>query len=330
MKIRRILPFLLMISLLSGCASLVNSGVPTPLPTELLPTIIALTLEAGQAEVETSTLPASVTSIGLQPVATQTPIPTLISTLTPTSIPVEPTGTPFLTSQPPPGIQTPFPDIPEAAIQIYRPGSLSRVISPIRVSAYLKPGAVGLVRIELRGEDGRVLVRQIKAFDAPSSAWANLSLELAFEIAAAAEMARLVIGVDDEQGRTKALNSVDLILLSIGEDDINPSDAVQERIVIQQPRIKALIQGGTLLVSGVAHPFSDRPLKAQLVTDENKVVGMRLAGVTLPEEGGYGAFAVELPYTVSELTPARLILYEDGENISEIRYLASREIVLSP
>ena len=333
MKFHCTFSILLVAGLLGGCASLLDTNMPTPLPEEYIPTIIALTLQAGQGE-PAAPSPAAPEETQQGTLATNTPAPTGTPSPAPTPTPAATTAVPgespdpFTPSPTPPG--TPLPNVPDAAVQVYRPGELSKVTTPLQVRAYLRPGAVGVVRIELHGEDGRILVSEIKDFNVDASAWANLSFDLNFEIAAAAEAGRLVIRVDDEHGRTKAANSVDLILLSIGAADINPSDAVQEKIFIQQPPVKALIQGGTVMVSGLARPFTANPLNARLVTEENEVVGMDLIDVSILVEGGYGVFAAEVPYTVSEATPARLIIYEEGDAISEIRYLSSREIVLSP
>jgi hypothetical protein len=46
--------------------------------------------------------------------------------------------------------------------------------------------------------------------------------------------------------------------------------------------------------------------------------------------GGYGAFAADVPYTVTEVTPALLVVYESGGTLSEIAHLASVELLLSP
>jgi hypothetical protein len=204
------------------------------------------------------------------------------------------------------------------------------VVSPIEVNAYLRPGARGRVTIELFGEDGRLLVRQIRVYDVTPGARVNLSEEVPFQISAAAEVGRLALSMADEAGRTIALSSVDLLLLSRGDSDINPSDLLQELIYIREPKIKTLVQGGTVLISGFAKPFTDQPLIVHLIADDGKVVGQRVVGVGDRLANGYGEFAIEVPYTVERLTPARLTIYEIGLPISPIRYLASQEVMLGP
>lgn len=331
--------------------------LPTPLPSAELPTAIAATMAAlrpeplptladpeKQDEANLETIRVTAQSELSQPTATQKPeldptstaqqqeetfeaigmggepnqMETSSSTGTPAAI-TTPTATP-----------TPFPEIPIAGIQIFKPGDLSRVISPIDVSAYLRPGAQGQVTIELFGEDGRLLVRQIRVYDVAPGARVNLAEKVPFQISAAAEVGRLVLSMADDAGRMIALSSVDLILLSMGDSDINPSDLLQELIYIREPKIKTLVQGGTVLVSGLARPFIDQPLVVHLITGQGKVIGQRVVGVGERLANGYGEFAVEVAYTVNQLTPVRLTIYEIGLPVSPIRYLASLELTLGP
>ena len=344
--------FLLVLALLSGCKSAPGGSLPTPIPPGYLPTAIALTVEAGSAKqvaahVETgdkssagseisaasqtpngnpiieSSSEVEITSTASQEsISTPTPSPTLA--------PATPTATTHPAWRPPTATVTPTPEVPVADIQIFKPGDLSRVASPIHLAGYLRPGYKGRVWIELFGEDGRLLYREIKVFNVPAGAKINLSMDLGFEIASVAEVGRLVVSVKDEDDRLESANSVNLILLSMGESDINPSDALLDRIDIRQPYVKTLIQGGKVLVSGLARTDTGLPLRVELVDPQGKVVGQRLATVSTPGEGGYGQFAVEVPYTVTSLTPVRLIVYEDGESVSPVVHLSSLEVQLSP
>lgn len=320
----------LLVSLLGACSALRPPELPTPLPPDYLPTVIALTLEAGNPPGEAQT-PANSPETASQP---ETPIPTGTASPQPSALPTQ-SGTELPatlepetpTSGPTP---TPTPEFPIAGVQIFKPGELSKVVSPIEISAYLRPGDRGRVTLELFGEDGRQLVRQIKTFNTTPGARVNLNAELEFGIQAAAEVGRLVISAQDQAGRLVVLNSVNLILLSLGQADISPSDALLDDIIIQQPVVNTLIQGGTLVVSGLANPDTDRPLHVEILNDKNQVVGQRLAAVDRPAEGGYGSFAVEVPYQVSGFSSVRLIVYEDGEQMSPIRHLSSVEFMVSP
>ncbi len=323
--------WLLIAMLLSGCSGLLGPDLPTPVPTGYLPTLIALTLEAQPETTRQSTAtrvpatPALETPTPEKPSPTSTAQPT--RTLTPTT--AGPTATPY--PQSPSPEPTVIGEIPNAEIEIRNLGPLSRVTSPLHIYGYLRPGAGGKVRIELLGEDHRLLARQIKTFTTlPAGAWAVLLTDLEFEIAGVAEAGRLQISVDDEYGRTTALNSVPLILLSLGDNDITPPIDVLAPISIQQPQRKTLVQGGTLLVSGIARPGSDQPLMVKLLSTEGQELGMRLAKVNDPIQNGYGSFVVEVAYSVEKTTPALLVVTEGGRNLNDVIHLTSKEIVLSP
>ena len=315
--------------LLTGCGFLAQPTLPTPLPEAYIPTVIALTLQAGEAQTGQN---LQVTASPGTPTEPQTsPTPT-VEGGSPLATPAVASEPPFVAESPVPlSISTPTPNrFPVADIQIFRPGLMSRVVSPIRVNAYLQPGAEGRVWVELFGEDGSLLFREIRRYSALPGARVNLSMEVAFEIAGVAQVGRLVVSVQDEFGRVSALNSVDLILLSEGEEDLNPTDATLQQIVIEQPGPKRLIQGGTVVVSGLARLRNEQNLVAELRNEENQVVGFRLVGVEPPGEDGYGNFLAEVPYTGDKLEPVRLSVYESGGAISEKIYLSSVEILAGP
>ncbi|MEJ2708837.1 MAG: hypothetical protein P8074_14580 [Anaerolineales bacterium] len=328
MRIKSLFGAFLVACLVAGCTSLSAPPLPTLLPTEVLPTVIALTLQAGeQNTVNATETPAP--SLESTPLVTrseetsavmstenvevtQTPQPTATQTPTP-----QPTAT--LTSQ-----------TPVADIQIFRPGALSRVVSPVHVAAYLKPGANGRVLIELFGEEGELLFREVKAYGVLPGARVNLSMDLTYEIASVAEVGRLVISVKDAADRLVALNSVDLILLSVGEEDINPSSALQQTIIIEQPKSLSLVQGGNVVVSGLTRSDPEVSLRAEFIDEQGSVVGMRLVGISPSSTGDYNLFAAEVPYSVEKFTPVRLIVYEAGNPTSPIQHLSSLELSLSP
>ena len=348
------------IFILAGCQDISPPALPTPIPTDYLPTAIALTARANagspktpveEASVSPQEVTASTPTLQPQsaPTASVTTVPAATPTITPTgpsatpyTLPpsptltrtLRPTRTPTLTRTPRPTrtpTVTPIPGIPNAEIEIRNLGPLSRVVSPLHVYLYLKPGAGGKVLIELLGEEERALYREVRKIDfVPVGAWATFTLDIDFEIAATAEVGRLKISVDDAVGRTVALNSVPLILLSVGDADIVPPQDVLAPIIIRQPRKKALIQGGKLVVSGLARPDSSQPLMVKLISDQGSEVGFRLVDVGTPGEGGYGAFAAEVPYTVSQPTPSLLVVLEGGSSLADVIHLSSIDVLLSP
>ena len=311
----------LLLGLLSGCSTGLGGGLPTPLPADYVPTAISLTVEAGNAGRPTAETPVAVETPAESPTL---PPPAA----TPSPIPDNPLATQPAGPSPTPKA-TPT-GLPIAAIQIFKPGNLSKVVSPIKIYANLAPGAGGRIKVELRGEDGRVLSEQLKEFSIQPGIRINLYMDLEFKMAAVAEVGRLVISVSDAAGRLTALNSVDLILLLLGDADYNPASADQPVIVIHQPAPKSLIQGGKVVVSGLAQFNPGGPLMVQLIDEKGNMVGSHPVEGSAAPDGGYVPFIVEVPYQVSALTPVRLSVYEGDDSPATITHLTSEEIMLSP
>ena len=318
--------------LLSGCSNPPETGLATPLPTEYIPTVIALTLEAGLTveppPSESIEAPSPTVTQAEQATATA-PAPAFSPTPSPTHLPLEPSATPY--TLPPPATATPHPIIPNAEIEIRNLGELSRVTSPLHVYSYLRTGDDGRVMVELLGEDSRLLYREVKVIDyAPAGGHAVFLADIDYEIPGVAEVGHLRLSVNDEYGRTYATNSVALILLAIGDFEILPPADVLSQIVIQEPTRRKLIQGDKLLVSGLARVDREQPLLVTILDSKGKIVGQRLAGVEIPPDGGYGPFAVEVTYNIDSLTNARITVTKSEPGLNEVTYLSSVDVMLSP
>ena len=316
-----------LLSILVGCTSAAPTGLPTPLPETILPTAIALTSQASGAGLQspspTQPAPARSSTSAWRPLPSSTPAPSS----TPVTLPAtaKPFTSPFLHLP----TDTPPPDIPEAPIQIAHLGELSKVASPIPVYARLSSQSGKTARVELYGEDGGLLVRYVKKLSTP---WKSntVDMDVDYEIEANTEKGRLVISVEDEFWRLTDLSSVELILLSKGDSKLNPPLSILQTIVIQQPQPEERLQGGVLRVTGLAIPGADFQLKMELIDEDGNKLGQRVARINPTSPDGYGSFVAEIPFQVSEPTPARLIVYQDGGNISPLTHLSSVEILLNP
>ena len=307
---------------LGGCTLPAPQISVSPAENEFLPTEIAQTIQA----VVPTTTPSGEREVDLQPIPeTNTPVPTLTATAESPVEELDNENAPVMIEA---GAPVPLPPQSPAAIQILSPGPASKVISPIRLNAYLTPGDKGNVRIELFGEDGRVLTRKVLAYTTPTRL--QVVTELDFEISAAGELGRLTISTADQEGREIAVASIDLLLLSLGEADITPSADRLDRIIIQEPAPKTLIQGGNLRVSGFIRPSGETLTWVELIGADNKVVGYRLLTVAEPQETGHTPFSVDVPYSVSDTSWVRLSISQRDGRIPGIINLSSRELLLSP
>ncbi|HNT23172.1 MAG TPA: hypothetical protein PKM21_02315 [Anaerolineales bacterium] len=337
--------------LLGGCSGLTGPDLPTPIPTEYLPTVVAVTAQAAQRAATETALPLLATGITqARPTnpAPSTPNPTPASaspsitpatSLAPTDTPTSalPTPSPTNTRRP---SQTPTvtmtPGIPLADIQIYSLGPMSKVISPLLVGATINtvPGGYYVVELWIEplstGQQPRLLLRDLHNFVSEPLSFIYLADEYEFELSRLSEVGQLRISTFDAQDRPVAVASVDLLLLQVGENEINPPGDLMQPIVIREPAPNHLIQGGKLTISGLARLSEISILNIELVTTNGKVVGTSDIYLTGGEDGNYAAFNSTINYLVTETTWARLIVKETGRRIVGIRQLASFEILLSP
>ena len=319
----------LLLVILTGCVPLWGNSLPTPWPTGYLPTAVALTMAA--ISTPTQPLPSgTVTSIPtIEPSATLEPSPPPSATVSPEGLAVTPFLLPsvFPTDTPIPSF-TPGP-VSAAVIQILTPGPLSKVRSPIKLRSYIVPGYDNLVRIELYGEDGRLLARQLLRVYT-SGKWAYLSVDISFEVQAAAEVARLQISTQDQFGRISALTSVRVLLLSAGFEEVNPPGNLDERCTLDTPSPGMRVSKGTLTVGGQMRPFNSQPLIIELITSSGAVVGSKMIAVQPAPDDSYIPFKADITYSIPAAAWVRLTIRQSDDRIGGTMYLYSREIYLNP
>lgn len=294
---------------------------------------------------------------GCGPKPTSTPVPTATSTLVtdtpaPPNLPGPDTGLVTLTpsATPYPTIEIPTleyptpmpsnaepsatpqlsPALSSAVMQVLSPGPMSKVLSPIRLRAYVIPGYGSKVRVELFGEDGRLIFRKLMYAYTDLFKWAYLSVDIPFETRAAAELARLQIAAEDANGVTVALTSVHLLLTPQGFEEITPPGILNERCIFFAPVASATISGGTLVATGTYLPFNIEPLILELVADNGTIVGSQWLEVPSASVSGPIPFNAEIAYTVDAQTPAYLVARQFDDRINGMMYLFSQPVVLNP
>ncbi len=315
-----LIPTLALIIPPSATATLSPTPEPdtlTPPPTEPFTPIASDTITITPWVPDTATPGPSPTSTRT-PTLTRTPTRTRVPTRTRTI-----TLTPTITNTPTP---------PAPILNIVRPGLLSRVLSPIQMELYVTVGEDGKIAIELLGEDGRVISRQIKNLGMDQAGKrAYLVPEMPFEIDAAAETARLQVTTIDQFGRVQGIASVDVILLEVGRNEIYSPQIIQEPYLIRQPRPETEVSGGLLVVHGLARPVNDSPVFIDLVTENNVVMSTKQVNVAPPTGPlSHTPFSVEIPYKVDGPTPVRLVIRQAGSRIPGIVALTSQLITLLP
>lgn len=322
---------------LGGCSVLpLPEPLSTLIPEDHVPTVVALTSQAKEVEntspiIEETPTPQILTTETSTP--RPTPTETATRTLEPTATPERlhsPSPTPTIRLGPTPEFTLPSP-IPYGKIQLLAPGNLSKVVTPIHLHTFIKPGHDGEVWVALFGEDGRLLLRDVFTLVAEGEYKVHLVEDLEFEISGVAETARLEISTYDEYDHLATLATKDLVLLSTGSSDVNLPRDLYECIIIQEPIASTLIQGGELVVSGVTRYAPRGKLYVELIDPKGSVVGSRQLAISEEKLGeGYQYFEGEIPYQINDPTWVRVTITARDDLMSGVVHVSSVVVLLSP
>ena len=145
-----------------------------------------------------------------------------------------------------------------------------------------------------------------------------------------AEAGRLIISVDDEYGRLKALSSADVILISQGLREASFSTDMLERIFILSPQAETVIQSGSFEISGVARPQSERPLNVQIIAGDGRVLGFGQVYPLRPDGYDYSIFSIQIEAEVSVRQWVQIAVGETSLRVPGDVHYSSFEVVLAP
>ena len=305
----RLLALASLLGLLSAC-SFQSTPAPTPLPPDYLPTVVALT---GQA--------AFATAAAMTPSATAAPTETLQAPVASVEVP---TATPTLAAG--------FTEY--AQIRFISPGPMSSLTSPFILQANIAAGESDKIQVDLLGEDGRVLSREIKKL-VRNPLGIFQRFEISFEIRAVSEAGYIRISTEDDFGRMQAVNTLPVLLYSVGTPQINPpGNFIYERIAMDGFKEKSNFYAGQAALQGRIWPFSDQPFVVEMISTQGKTLSSRILGIngidTQP-------FETVLPYKVTEPTPVRLTFRQENPLIGisdpvlgKLAYLYTIEVILNP
>ncbi len=310
MRHRLLLPFLMIIAL-SGC------NLPENPATALNPTPVVSISETSPAE--TPTLAEATPSLTPPPPPST---PTSTDTPIPLTIPATYFNFPTVTA-------SPTIDPYNISMRISAPAPMSKVVSPIDFIAYLSSDYIGATRVELLGENGRLLFQ--KSFHTYSTGgyFARVDQKVDFEIHDAAEIGRLQIGTYDEFGRLQAFRSVRVLLLSVGENQFNPPPTPRELVILRTPVKSDTVNSGTLDIEGEISPLNNSPVVAELLDEQGNTLGSSILSLS-SANGNYQQFSTSLSFQVNKATNGRLILHQDDDRIPGMAFLYSLKLLLKP
>ncbi|MEX2161044.1 MAG: hypothetical protein WD751_03935 [Anaerolineales bacterium] len=193
--------------------------------------------------------------------------------------------------------------------------------SPIHVVAEGPPWAT-VVRVDLRGRDGRLLARKLLL----PAARGRFDFDLDFEISRPAEAGRLLVGIEDGYGRLAELTSIEVELVAEGEGGgLLPSQPIE--IFIEAPAAGEAISGGSIMVSGSVRGLVARPLTVQLITRQGRVLASDNVYPSLDATGS-GSFELEMAYHLDEAEWVLVSVSQQTDGVTIV--LSSAEVLLEP
>jgi hypothetical protein len=225
----------------------------------------------------------------------------------------------------------PPPEKGVSALKIDQPTEQSRAAAPLDIQGQLHGQGGAWLFLEIYGQDGRLLSRKLSRLGNAVDPQGELRALIDYEIPKASETGWLRVGIQDRFRRWMAVDSVGLLLLQPAEKGrLAPSPQVGYDIGIRKPISGAQISGGELLVEGFVDPTVKLPLRVQLVSEDGRIVGQRLAGGKVQGAGEPVPYSAQVPYRVTESTPVRLLVFEEGGNLLQAARLSSLELILNP
>ena len=228
------------------------------------------------------------------------------------------------------------------AIVILGPGVDSAVTSPVTVEGQSRPTFEQNLVLAVYGEDGGLLAQQPTSLDSPAGEPGNYSTEVPFEVNSEQPGRVSVYETSAMDGGIVHLTSVAVTLRPGIAAEIHPPHLSYESIEIQTPIPMGEISGGIISVSGYSDYFFESNLGLvlcggggsgapnDLCGTEDNILANGNAMIDAPDVGHPGPFSGELTYSVSEPTPARIVVFAASPRDGGLMHVSSIPILLSP
>ncbi|MCW5876134.1 MAG: hypothetical protein KIS85_04545 [Anaerolineales bacterium] len=270
-----------------------------------------------------------------------TPAPAATATSTDFALPPLPTAEPNL----PPPQPSAMPTSPESsleAILISLPGFGSRLVSPVTVQGQSRPTFEQNLVVAIYGEEGEVLALQPTTIQSPMGEPGNFSAQLVFTVSREQPGRVSVYETSAMDGGIVHLASVEVTLLTGGEAAILPAAFHFEVINITAPAALGQVSGGQIEISGFSDYFFESSLGLALCgpggegeSDElcgthDNILALGAAMINSPDIGQPGPFSGQLSYSVSEPTPARIVVFAQSMRDGGLLHLSSIPVTLVP
>ena len=214
-------------------------------------------------------------------------------------------------------------------IKIIAPGPMSTVVSPVEFVFHVAPDVTGITKIELIGENGEEIYRKIIKTYSNIGYYTRIAEQIEFAIRGVAEIARLQVSTYNVDGQLLALNSVRLLLLSVGENEFTPIENYADRLHLRVPKIGSEISNGLFVITGEYLPINDLPVTVELLDDSGTIISSRQLQFH-PLDGKFQSFETIMPFKVIKKTDALIAFRQSDDRLKGLAYYFSRKVLLLP
>lgn len=250
----------------------------------------------------------------------------------------DPTQPPVPT-QPPKETSAPATDavpLPEErsqeAIMVLEPGPGSRVTSPITVRGVADPTFEQTLVARLVDASGSVLIEEPLMIQSPLGERGPFEGQIEFTVSEATNVFLQVYATSARDGGITHLETVGggITLLPAETQDIVERDPYPEQIAIFEPQAGQQISAGSVHVEGFGLASFEGTLVLELYDAEGTKLGSTPIIVASPDMGTSGHYSGDVPYSISEQTPARLVVRDPLPTGNGVNHITSVEIRLQP
>jgi hypothetical protein len=215
---------------------------------------------------------------------------------------------------------------------VLEPGPGSRVTSPFAVRGVADPAFEQTLVARLVDASGGVLIEEALMIQSPLGERGPFEGQIEFTVSEATNVFLQVYATSARDGGITHLETVGggITLLPAGPQDIVERDPYPEQIAIFEPQAGQQISAGSVHVEG----FGLASFEGTLVLELYDAGGIKLGStpiiVASPDMGTPGHYSGDVPYSIAEQTPARLVVRDPLPTGNGVNHIASVEIRLQP
>jgi hypothetical protein len=235
---------------------------------------------------------------------------------------VSPTGTPL-------AVDVTVPDSGEPVI--LQPGNSARLVSPLKLKLISKPGEDGLIRIELIGQDNRLIFRRLLDYTAYQGKTLLIEQEIPFEVRDD-ENARLQVILENRKGKATFLASIQLTLLKIKGSETIGESPVNPRIKMEMPQPGSSVKGSELVIKAGLKPVNDTPVVVEVLASDWHTLTSKILKISIPvDQTAFTPIEIKLPFKTGLKLPVTIrIRQESNSLITGPVLMWSEKVTLTP